>query len=92
MLLRDAQEETRVLYAARRDSKKNKDDLLLAHMAEASSMLRTLESAKRQECGQTSEQKQRTVGLILLVGLGLANEAQVDSLEALKSVLLQESP
>ena len=92
MLLRDAQEETRVLYAARRNSRKNSDDLLPAHMAEVSSILRTLESAKGQECGQTSEQKQRTVGLILLVGLGLANEAHVDSLEALKSVLLQESP
>ncbi len=93
MLLRDAQEETQILYAARRDSRKNRDDLLLSHMAEVTAILRTLHSRGREEWNHLFfEQKQKTIALILMVALGLADEVQVDSLQGLKSVLLQESP
>lgn len=85
-------EEARILYAARRDSRKNRDDLLLSHMAEVTAILRTLHSRGREEWNHLFEQKQRTIGLILLVALGLADEVQVDSLQGLRSVLLQESP
>lgn len=42
--------------------------------------------------GQTPTDRERAVGLMLTVTLGLANELEVDSLQALRSVLLEESP
>ena len=92
MLLRDAQEEARILYTARRDSAQDGEDTLLSHMAEATAILKSLQHTERAKREQTPAQKARAVGLILLVGFGLANELEVDSLEALKSVLLEESP
>ena len=92
MLLRDAQEETRVVYTARRDLTKGRSDLLLSHISEVIDILKLLKDAKKTTWAQLSTSKERTVGLLLLVALGVANETQVDSLEALKSILLEESP
>ena len=91
MLLRDAQEEARILYIARRDSAKHSQDLLLAHMAEATTTLKTLQRTGRTKWEQAPAQRSRAVGLMLLVTLGLANEMEVDSLEAFRSLLLEES-
>ncbi len=92
MLLRDAQEETRVVYTARRDLSRDRSDLLLTHISEVIDILKLLREAKQPTWAQLSTSKERTVGLLLLIALGVANETQVDSLEALKSVLLEESP
>jgi hypothetical protein len=92
MLLRDAQGETRVVYTARRDLSRNRSDLLLSHISEVIDILKLLKEAKKSAWSQVSTSKERTVGLLLLVALGVANETQVDSLEALNSVLLEESP
>ena len=92
MLLRDAQEESRVLYVARRDSAKDAENLLLSHMTEVIAILKTLQDTKRTNWDQTPTPQKRIVGLLLMVALGLANEMEIDSLQALKSVLLEESP
>ena len=93
MLLRDAQEETRVVYAARRDLSGGKgNNLLLSHISEVIDNLKLLKEAKKSAWSQMSTSKERMAGLLLLVALGVANETEVDSLEALKSVLLEESP
>ncbi len=92
MLLRDAQEETRVLYAALRDSAGHGGDPLVSHVAEAVATLEMLRGTERGDWGKTSTDWERAVGLMLLVALGLANELEVDSLQALRSVLLEESP
>lgn len=92
MLLRDAQEETRVVYTARRDFSRDRSDLLLSHISEVIDILKLLREAKKPTWARVSTSKKRTIGLLLLVALGVANETEVDSLEALKSVLLEESP
>ena len=61
-------------------------------MAEAAATLETLRGTERGSWGQTPTDRERAVGLMLLVALGLANELEVDSLGALRSVLLEESP
>jgi hypothetical protein len=92
MLLRDAQEEARVLYAALRDSVGDGGDPLVSHVAEGAATLERLRDTERGTWGQTPKDRERAVGLMLLVALGLANELEVDSLGALRSVLLEESP
>lgn len=92
MLLRDAQEQARVLYVARRASGGNAEDLLQTHIAEIISTLKTLQSTKRTTWPQTPSQKARDVGLMLLAALELANEMEIDSLQALESLLYKESP
>ena len=92
MLLRGAQEEARVLYAALHDSAGDDGDPLVSHVAEAATTLETLRGTGRGEWGKTPADRNRLVGLMLLVALGLANELEVDSLAALRSVLLEESP
>ncbi len=91
MLLRDAQEEARVVYVARRDYASGPEDLLLSHITEAADIFNLLKDAKRTTWEQVSIPKTRIVGLLLMVALGLANELDVDSLCALKSVFLEES-
>ena len=61
-------------------------------MAEAVATLETLRGTERENWGKTPTDRERAVGLMLLVALGLANELEVDSLQALRSVLLGESP
>jgi hypothetical protein len=92
MMLRDAQEETRVVYAARKDLQGNRIDLLLSHISEAINILKSLQEAKPSGWAHVFSSNERSVGLLLLVALGVANETKVDSLQALKSVLLEESP
>ncbi len=92
MLLRDAQEETRVVYAARKDLQGNRSGLLLAHISEAIDILKSLQEAKSSGWDHVFSSNERTVGLLLFVAFGVANETKVDSLQALKSVLLEESP
>ncbi len=86
MLVRDAQEEARILYAALRDSAGDGGDPLVSHLAEAAETLATLRGTERGNLGQTPTDRERAVGLMLLVALGLANELEVDSLQALRSV------
>jgi hypothetical protein len=92
MLLRDAQEEARVLYTALRDSAETGEDPLLSHVAEAASTLETLRGMERGNWKDLPAEQERAVGLMLLLALGLANEVEVDSLRALKAVMLKESP
>ncbi len=92
MLVRNAQEEARILYAALRDSAGDEGDPLVSHVAEAAVTIETLRGTERGNWGQTPMDRERAVGLMLLVALGLANELEVDSLQALRSVLLEESP
>jgi hypothetical protein len=92
MLLRDAQEEARILFAALRNAGKGEDDLLTSHVAEAAGLLDVLKGTEPGLWCDVSAARTRTVGLVLLVGLALANALKVDSTEALKEVLLEESP
>ena len=92
MLLRDAQEEARIVYTARRYSAKGGEDLLLLQMAEAADIIKELRDMKMTDWEHTHTSKTRIVGLLLLIAFGLANKMKVDSLEAFKSVLLEESP
>ena len=92
MLLRDAQEEARVVYTARRDLAEGGRDLILSHVSEVIEILQPLKEAEKSTWTHLPASKKRTVGLLLLVAMGLANQTQVDSLEALKSILLEESP
>jgi thymidine phosphorylase len=92
MLLRDAQEETRVVYAARQTLSKDSGDVLLNHISEAIEILESLKTAEKSSWPQMLTSKKRAVGLLLLIALGIANETEVDSFEALKSLLLEESP
>ena len=92
MLPRDAQEEARILYAALRDSAGDGGDPLVSHVAEAAATLETLRGTERGNWGQPPTDRERAVGLVLLVALGLATVLEVDSLQALRSVLLEESP
>jgi hypothetical protein len=61
-------------------------------MTEIISLLKTLQSTKRTTWSQAPSQQARDVGLMLLVGLELANEMEIDSVGALKSLLYKESP
>lgn len=92
MLLRDAQEQVRILYAARKHSAKDDTGMLSSNLDEAVSFLDKLQSTRKIGRQQTPDQKTRAIGILLLVTLGLANELEVDSLDALKSVLLEECP
>ena len=92
MLLRDAQEQVRILYAARKHSAKDSTGMLSSNLDEAVSFLDKLQSTRKFDLKQTPDQKARAIGILLLITLGLANEWEVDSLEALKSVLLEECP
>lgn len=84
-MVRDAQEEVRVLYVAMRNASGDRGDPLASHVAEAAVTLEALRDTEQGNWGQTSTDPERTVGLMLLVALGLANELEVDSLQALKS-------
>ncbi len=64
----------------------------MSHVAEAAATLETLRGTERGNWGQMPMDRERAVGLMLLVALGLATELEVDSLQALRSVLLEESP
>lgn len=92
MLLRSAQEEARILYAARRDATSGGGDALADHVAEAAKILEFLQRTERTNWGRALPDRTRAVGLILLVVLGLAGEFEVDSLAALESEFLKESP
>ena len=61
-------------------------------MTEATAILKSLKDVKRTTWDKTSTPKTRIVGLLLMVALGLASEMEVDSLQALKSMFLEESP
>jgi hypothetical protein len=91
MLLRDAQEEARVLYAALRDSVGDREDSLVSHVAEVTATLETLRGTKWGNWGQTPTDRASGVGLMLLFASGLANELEVHCLRARRSVLLEES-
>ena len=92
MLLRDAQEEARIVHAAMRGAVANDGDPQVSHVAEAAALLEILKGTDRSRWTDVIEDRTKAVGLILLTGLGLANEFEVDGSEALKSVLLEESP
>jgi len=92
MLLRDAREEARILFAALGNAGKDEGDLLTSHVAEAARLLDMLKGTVPDLWGDVSEARTRTVGLVLLVGVALANALKLDSTEALKGVLLEESP
>ena len=92
MLLRDAQEEVRIVYTARRDHAKSGEILLMTHITEATAILQSLKDMKQTDWNQMTTSKTRGVGLLLMVALGIANKIEIDSLQALKAVLLEESP
>ena len=92
MLLREAQEEARIVYTARRDSATEERDALLSHICELTTVLKKLQITGPSGLVMDSRHQVRLVGLMLLAGLGLANEMNVDSLKAFKSLLLEESP
>ena len=92
MLLRDAQEQARVIYNARQNSLDKNENLLRMHLSEVISILEKIRMSDVLKEKDIVENLNRTVGLMLLVSLELANQLEVDSLDALKSVLLEESP
>jgi len=92
MLLRDAQEQARVIYNARQNFPDKNENLLRMHLSEVISVLEKIRMSDVLKEKVIVENLNRAVGLMLLVSLELANQLEVDSLDALKSVLLEESP
>ena len=92
MLLRDAQEEARILYSALRDSTTEGNGALESHLKEALATAEKLVDAERIRWSTAVEDPSKIIGLFLLVSLGLANEFGIDSVEALRRMLLEKSP
>ncbi len=92
MLLREAQEQVRVLNAAIRNSTGGRADRLAAQVSEAGDTLRRLADRDPSEWTDLVANKDKTVGLMLIVVLGVANELGVDALEAMQATLIEESP
>jgi len=92
MLLRDAQEQVRVLNAARRNSAGGQANALGSQVAEVSATLQQLAHKSPSDWKNMIRNKDKAVGLMLLVVLGVANELEVDGLEALRATLVEESP
>jgi len=65
---------------------------LLKIFRTAIDILKALQETKEPAWAQVYASKERAVGLLPLVAFAVTNETQVDSLEALKSVLLEKSP
>ena len=91
MLLRDAQEQTRILYAAQRNSRRGGGDPVTRHASEAAAILETLVSEPT-NWKQSIADPTRSVALLTVGALGVANELKVDSLKALESFLVEKSP
>jgi hypothetical protein len=92
MLLRDAQEEARIVYIARQNRTKGRNDVFLSHITEVTDILESLRNTKQSDWHETDIPSARIVGLLLMVALELANKLKIDSLEALESLFLEESP
>jgi hypothetical protein len=61
------------------------------HIAESASYLKVMSGVSDGDGSRSITNPERTVGIMLLVAFGLANEFEIDSLDALRSVLLEES-
>jgi hypothetical protein len=92
MLLRDAQEQVRVLNAARRDFVGGRQHPLATDLADLAVVLERLGGGSAAVWGASIVDKEQTVGLMLLAALGVANELEVDGAEALRATLLKQSP
>lgn len=92
MLLRDAQEQVRVLYAARRDSASSSEDAFTAHLLEANDAIDGLQGLRKPTCEGHGVNPGRVVGVLLLVALETANKLNIDALAAFTDVLHTESP
>ena len=90
MLLRDAQEETRVLLVALRNA--GEKDPMAVQVIEAYDMLAALKGTELDGWSDSIENGRRAVGVILMMGMALANKLEIDSAEAFKFVLLEKSP
>ncbi len=91
MLIHDAQEQVRLLYAALGNRSQGAASTPERHLTEAQEVLKQLTS-RSGRAEPTSESNRRSVGILLLAAFGIASHLEVDSLDALKSVLLEESP
>ena len=92
MLLRDAQEQARILYVAKRDSGPALEDAFTAHLREANEAIKALQEQGKPICEALGVNPSRAVGVLLLVALETANALNVDALAALTDVLHTESP
>ena len=92
MLLRDAQEQVRVLYAARRDSASSSEDAFTTHLLEANDAIDGLQDLRKRTYEGHGVNPGRVVGVLLLVALETANKLNIDALAAFTDVLHTESP
>jgi hypothetical protein len=65
---------------------------LASRVAEVSANLRQLAQRDPSEWKSVIGNKDRAFGLMLPVALGVANEVEVDGLQALQATLVEESP
>ena len=75
MLLRDAQEQVRILYAARHNSQKKGVDVFLLHLNAAKVIIDKLKQSKNRNQALTNPD--RDAGLLLISALALMNELQI---------------
>lgn len=92
MLLRDAQEEVRVLCLALRNSARIEGEPLQVLAGELANTFHQLSQRKPSDWKDLIGNRDRTVGLMLLAALGAANELEVDSRDALKTVMYAAFP
>lgn len=86
MLLRDAQEEVRVVYAARASASGN--DPLGYHLDEVLSALVMV----RSNPPLSTIDPERMVGIMLTLSFAIANRFSIDSLTAFQNTINKESP
>lgn len=92
MLLRDAQEQVRILYAAKRNAVRGQGDLLSAHVREATTTLGVIQPDRGEEWKGRVADPDRFAGLLLLVAFAISNELKVDAHAAFENVLREECP
>ena len=92
MLLRDAQEQARILYAAKRDSASTSENAFRAHLFEANDAIKAFQEQGKPVCEAHGMNPSRAVGVLLLVALETANELNIDALAAFTDLLHTESP
>lgn len=74
MLLREAQEQVRVLYTARGDSASGSEDAFKTHLLEANGAIDGYQDPRQQNREGHGVNAERVVGVLLLVALEIANE------------------
>lgn len=94
MLLRDAQDQARVAFAAQRNRGQLRDpeQAAILNAARALHPLSQRSSGEWDRLGYKADQSEAIVGTLLIAAMALANQLGVDSDMAMRNALLHASP